>query len=435
MNLPRYSDYKESEIGWVGEIPQHWNVGKISKYYDVQLGKMLQPEQSRGSALKPYLRSANVLWNTFNLSDVKEMYIEPTEEGQFHIRAGDLLVCEGGDVGRSAIWGGQIQECYIQNSLHRIRPKLAKSTNQYLYYCMFLANAKGEIERISNKATIAHYTLVKIKKTKIPIPSVAEQGHISRYLDTKISMINDVIRKRESQVSLLREHEKTLIHQAVTKGLDPNTPMKESGVEWMGKIPTDWNIIRVKDLTRVKRGASPRPIADQKYFDENGEFGWVRIEDVTASEKYLEKTKEKLSELGASLSVKRYPGDLFLSIAGSVGKPIITKIKCCIHDGFVYFPNLKINPEFLQYIFLTGEPYKGLGKLGTQLNLNTKTVGEIPIAIPKTNSEIEKIIEFISNQDSKTKQAINNLEREISTLEEYRKSLIYAVVTGKVQVS
>ena len=128
----------------------------------------------------------------------------------------------------------------------------------------------------------------------------------------------------------------------------------ETGVNWLGKIPSTWESKRIKMLTRVKRGASPRPIDNPIYFDEEGEFAWVRIADVTASERYLKNTTQRLSELGSSLSVKRYPDDFFLSIAGTVGKPIITKIKCCIHDGFVYFPDLKINPEFLYYIFSTG---------------------------------------------------------------------------------
>jgi type I restriction enzyme, S subunit len=93
---------------------------------------------------------------------------------------------------------------------------------------------------------------------------------------------------------------------------------KYSDVDWIGEIPKTWRVMPFKRLTQIKRGASPRPIDDPKYFDENGEFGWVRIADVTASERYLENTTQKLSELGASLSVKRYPGDLFLSIAGTV---------------------------------------------------------------------------------------------------------------------
>ncbi|MFH1859723.1 MAG: restriction endonuclease subunit S [bacterium] len=203
---------------------------------------------------------------------------------------------------------------------------------------------------------------------------------------------------------------------------------KNSGVEWIGAVPAHWESLQIRRLTPVKRGASPRPIDDQKYFDENGEFCWVRIADVSASERYLEKTTQTLSELGASLSVKRYPGDFFLSIAGTVGKPIITKIKCCIHDGFVWFPNLKINPEYLYYIFSTGLPYQGLGKWGTQLNLNTDTVAEINIPIP-LNGEIDIILKYLDHKTTKIDSLIEKKKWLIELLKEERTAVINQAVS------
>lgn len=203
---------------------------------------------------------------------------------------------------------------------------------------------------------------------------------------------------------------------------------KDSGIEWLGEVPAHWQVKRIKDITLVKRGASPRPIDDPIYFDEYGEYSWVRISDLTASERYLLNTKEKLSTLGASLSVKRYPGDFFLSIAGTVGKPIITKIKCCIHDGFVWFPELKINPEFLYYIFSTGLPYQGLGKLGTQLNLNTETVGLISIPIPPP-LEIEYIVKNLDIQTAKIDCQIDLLSQKAVLYDKLKKSLINETVT------
>lgn len=204
----------------------------------------------------------------------------------------------------------------------------------------------------------------------------------------------------------------------------------DTGVNWLGKIPSTWESKRIKMLTRVKRGASPRPIDNPIYFDEEGEFAWVRISDVTASERYLESTTQRLSELGSSLSVKRYPDDFFLSIAGTVGKPIITKIKCCIHDGFVYFPDLKINPEFLYYIFSTGLPYLGLGKLGTQLNLNTDTVGDIYIPIP-AEQEIEKIVSYLDERTAEIDNLISKKQKLIDfVLEEIEWTVFNCITKG-----
>jgi type I restriction enzyme S subunit len=216
--------------------------------------------------------------------------------------------------------------------------------------------------------------------------------------------------------------------------LDDSVVLKDSGVEWIGKIPRHWKVKRIKRYAQVKRGASPRPIADSIYFDDDGEYAWVRIADVSASGRYLEKTTQILSELGATLSVKQYPGDLFISIAGTVGKPIITKIKCCIHDGFIWFDNPTFNKDYIYFIFMSEAPYQGLGKLGTQLNLNTDTIGQIFIPEPPKN-EIEAIMAFLNKKTTEIDALKENINAQISTLEQYRKSLIHECVTGKRRIT
>jgi type I restriction enzyme S subunit len=203
---------------------------------------------------------------------------------------------------------------------------------------------------------------------------------------------------------------------------------KDSGVEWIGQVPNHWKVLKIKRLTRVKRGASPRPIDDPIYFDDDGEFSWVRISDVTTSKMYLNESTEKLSALGASLSIKLTPGQLFISICATVGKPCITKIKCCIHDGFVYFPDFKGDNRFLYYIFEAGEAYNGLGKLGTQLNLNTDTVGSITIGLPPLNEQIA-IANFLDQKTAEIDGLIADKEKLIELLQEKRQAVITEAVT------
>ncbi|PKG86297.1 restriction endonuclease subunit S [Colwellia sp. 75C3] len=197
---------------------------------------------------------------------------------------------------------------------------------------------------------------------------------------------------------------------------------------WLGSVPKHWRALKINRLTQIKRGASPRPIEDPKYFDENGEYAWVRIADVSASDTYLENSTQQLSALGASLSVKLEPNELFLSVAGTVGKPCINKIKACIHDGFVYFPELKENSKFIYYIFAAGEAYKGLGKFGTQLNLNTETVGGIKIGIPKIEEQ-NKIVHFLDNETEKIDTLIAKQKKLIELLKEKRQAVISHAVT------
>jgi type I restriction enzyme S subunit len=203
---------------------------------------------------------------------------------------------------------------------------------------------------------------------------------------------------------------------------------KDSGVGWLGEIPAGWDVKRIKSLSRVKRGASPRPIDNPKYFDDNGEFAWVRIADVSANEHFLVNTTQRLSKLGASLSVKIMPNELMLSIAGTVGKPMISNIKCCIHDGFVYFPDLKKSIAYIYRIFETGTPYAGLGKFGTQLNLNTETVGNISIPFPPL-PEQTAIAAFLDEKTVKIDTAIAQKEKMISLLKERKQILIQNAVT------
>lgn len=264
-------------------------------------------------------------------------------------------------------------------------------------------------------------------------PPLSEQQKIAQFLDDKTAKIDQAMDLAEKQIALLKEHKQILIQNAVTRGLNPDVPLKDSGVEWIGQVPEHWEILSIKRLSQVKRGASPRPIDNPKYFDNDGEYAWVRISDVTASNMYLLETTQKLSNLGKSYSVPLMPGSLFLSIAGSVGKPIITKIKVCIHDGFVYFPEYKQNTKFLYYIFYSEQPYIGLGKMGTQLNLNTDTVGAIKIPIPPL-CEQQKIADYLDTQTAKIDQTIALKTAHIEKLKEYKSVLINDVVTGKVRV-
>ena len=203
---------------------------------------------------------------------------------------------------------------------------------------------------------------------------------------------------------------------------------KDSGVEWLGEVPGHWEVISIKWLSPVRRGASPRPIDDPKYFDEEGEFSWVRIADVSACDGVLNETTQRLSALGSSLSVKMAPGELFVSIAGTVGKPCISAIKACIHDGFVYFPMLQINPVFLYRVFEGGTCYGGLGKWGTQLNLNTDTIGSIRVALPPPE-ELNQVLAFLDRETAKIDELVAEQRQLMALLQEKRQAVISHAVT------
>jgi type I restriction enzyme S subunit len=274
---------------------------------------------------------------------------------------------------------------------------------------------------------------LRFSKHALALPALTEQRAIAAFLDRETVRIDALVANKERLIELLQEQRTALITRAVTKGLDPTDPMEDSGVEWLGEIPAHWEVKKVKRLCLVRRGASPRPIEDPIYFDDEGEYAWVRIADVTASDRYLEATTQRLSALGKSKSVSLEPGELFVSIAATVGKPIITRIKCCIHDGFVYFVGLREDREYLYYLFSCGEPYKGLGKLGTQLNLNTDTIGDIYLPLPK-RAEQDAIVQFLDLETARIDALVTKVRRAIDHLKELRTAFISAAVTGKIDV-
>lgn len=433
--MMKYNSYKDSEIDWLGEVPSNWQVLRV-KDITQKIGSGVTPKGGSEVYVDsgiPLLRSQNVYDDGLRIEDVSFIDEETHQKMKnSQLKPFDILInITGASIGRTCVVPETLPTANINQHIIFIRIK--KSLVPYASY-YFKSNALKEyINLIQAGSSKEALNMGQTLSTPIVLPNEKEQTAIAEYLDTKTKAIDKKVSLLEKKIGYYKELRKSLINETVTKGLDKKVKFKGSGVDWIGKIPEHWEVRRLKDISRVNRGASPRPIDDPIYFDDEGEFSWVRIADLTASERYLQETKERLSDLGASLSVKRYPGDFILSIAGTVGKPIISKIKCCIHDGFVWFSGLKINHEYLYYIFSTGLPYAGLGKLGTQLNLNTETVGLISIPIPP-HSEITKIVDFLDEKIDRIDQIIANIQTQIATLKELRKTLINDVVTGKMKV-
>ncbi len=431
MISEKYSKYKYSYIEWIGEIPEHWIVRRIKDCLTFKIGG------TPSTKIDEYFEGENIWVSISDISSnngdiIYDSSIKISDEGIRDsnvklIKKGSLLYSFKLSVGLTAFAGCDL---YTNEAIASFEPNNFIDLNflKYVFQTGFENNAKENIYG----AKLFNSDLIKFSKFVMP-PSFQEQQQIANYLDKQTNKIDSIIAKNEELIQLLEEKRVALINQVVTKGLNLDVPMNDSGVEWIGGIPEHWECRKINTLSSVSRGASPRPIDDPIYFDDNGEYSWVRISDVTSSNKYLEQTTEKLSTLGKSLSVPIEPGNIFVSIAATVGKPIIANIKCCIHDGFVYFKNLNLNPEYLFYIFAGGEAYKGLGKLGTQLNLNTETIGMIYIPVPP-EGEQSKIIKFLDEEIDKVYKTIDKVQENINLLTEYKTSLIHHVVTGKIDV-
>lgn len=189
-------------------------------------------------------------------------------------------------------------------------------------------------------------------------------------------------------------------------------------------MTTNWQTLQIKDCCNVRRGASPRPIDNPEYF--GGSIGWVRISDVTCANKYLRKTTDYLSPLGESKSVRVFPGDLIMSICGSIGKPIILDMDACIHDGFVQFTDIRgLDTEFFYYLLHNLVPkFLSRGQSGTQSNLNTTIVGDEYFNCPPI-LEQKKIAQILSDTDT----AISKNQITLNKLTNLKKALMQEVFT------
>ena len=418
---------KNSGVTWIGDIPAHWQVARIKA---ISTSRNARQTELPTGALYIGLEDVESGSGSYRPTAGSSRKSDDSTVSIFKDR--DVLYGKLRPYLKKAIVAQGDGACSTEFLVLDVESKgLVKP--EWLHGWLLTHDVTQRIEAGCDGAKMPRASWEHVSSIHIPVPPPEEQAEILESLDGKTSRIDTLIAKKTRFIELLKEKRQAIIAKAVTKGLDDSVEMKDSGVEWIGETPKHWRVTAIKWLTPIRRGASPRPIDDPKYFDSTGKYGWVRISDVTSSNRYLLKTEQKLSELGSSFSVKLPLGSLFLSIAGSVGKPCITGIDACIHDGFVYFPLLRIDPMWLFWVFEAKAPFVGLGKLGTQLNLNTETVGGIRVGLPP-EPEMTRILKALDFQTERLERLIEKTERSIELLKEHRSALITAAVTGKIDV-
>lgn len=346
------------------------------------------------------------------------------------IRTGDLVVSIGPSFGKIMIVPEELDGANLTQGTARVAPD-SNVVPRFLYWALQSAAVLGQWSAAVGGATFRALNLEPLANTLVPLPPLDEQRRIADFLDSEIAQIDQLMAARSRQRPLIEERWRAEIRHELEGEEDGHAP---SAVPWLARHPVSWRPIALRHLSQIQRGASPRPIDDPSYFDEVGTHAWVRISDVSASEKYLERTEQTLSSLGKARSVALKPGELFVSIAGSVGKPIIAAINCCIHDGFVVIRRPKMSTDFLYYVLKLGDCFAGLGKLGTQLNLNSDTIGSIKIALPPLDKQTEIADRLDLAHDLQT-QLLGAIERQVGALRERRQSLISAAISGQIDVT
>ena len=420
--MKRYDSYKDSGVEWIGEIPNHWNRLPLKHFGQVTLGKMLTSKDKGGYHLKPYLRSKNIQVEKVDVSDVKEMWFSEIELEKLRVRKGDLLFNEGGDVGRTCLWLNELEECYIQNSVNRVR--LENDNERYFLHLSVLYHSVGYYDSLVNRVSIPHLTKEKLESVLFLRPPVHEQQQIVSFLDTKTSLIDSLIEKTQRKIELLKEKRTSLINEVVTKGLNPNVEMKDSGVEWIGEIPNHWEITKMKYVVgHLSEKGKPEKM-DIKISPEN-----VESDTGVCFNLYSEHESE---------GMRFQKGDVLLNKL----RLYLKKILFTEYDGYslgemiVLRTNHKLNNKYF-YLLLFSQ---GLIDLLDSQSTGIKLPRVSPDVILNTEivyppiSEQQQIVEYLDEQTQLIDKTISIEGKRTELLKEYRQSLISEVVTGKRKV-
>lgn len=273
-----------------------------------------------------------------------------------------------------------------------------------------------------------------LKDFATAFPPFPEQQAIADFLDRKTAQINTLIAKKQRQIELLQEQRVALINQAVTKGLNPSAPMKDSGVEWLGEIPSHWEVTKIKYLVKVMRGQfSHRPRNDPAYYD--GVYPFIQTGDVASADKYVNTYHQTLNELGYSVSKEFPKGTLVMTIAANIGDIAILNFQACFPDSIVGFVPLNgVSANYLYYALKAlKQEFLKTSTLNTQLNINVDRIENLYMAQPPIEEQ-EKIADYLENRFEQIAISSEKITKQIALLQEYRTALISEAVTGKIDV-
>ena len=435
----RYLECRESGIKWLGEIPAHWDIAPVYARYKVALGKMLDAKRVTGESSGRYLRNVHVQWDAVVVEDLPEMDFPPSERNRYRLQPGDLLVCEGGEVGRTAMWNGELDECFYQKAIHRVRPRSDSEIPRFFYYLMYTLAKRGVFAAGGNPNTIDHLTAVQLRHYRVPFPESGEQRAIPAFLDRETAQIDALVAMKERLIELLQEKRTALITRAVMRGLHPNVPMKDSGVEWLRAIPAHWDVVRTKFAAALRSGHTPSRTKPEYWSDCS--IPWFGLADVwqlrSGQVEYVHKTTEQISELGlANSSATLLPkGTVILSRTASVGFSAILGVDMATTQDFVNWvcgPPLK--PEYLLYVFRAMKPaFRRLTMGSTHQTIYMPDFGLFSTPVPPI-PEQDRIVAFIRRETGAIDTLVGKMHDVLSHLKELRTALISAAVTGKIDV-
>ena len=424
---------KDSGVEWLGMIPARWELAPVYARYDVALGKMLDAKRVTGEFSGRYLRNVDVQWDSVNTEDLPSMDFAPSERNRYLLRPGDLLVCEGGEVGRTAIWAGTFDECFYQKAIHRLRPLSTTDAPRFFYYLMYALASRGVFAADGNPNTIDHLTAVQLRHYRLPFPPLVEQLSISEFLDGRLATIDTLVAKKQRLIELVQEKRTALITRAVTKGLAPNVRMVPSGAKLFPMIPVRWRLRKLRRLLRWVK----RPVVVQK----DAEYREIGIRSWGKGIFHKDPVRGVLLEEKSVFHIE--PGDLVLNIVfaweGAVA--VVSERE----QGMVAshrFPTLRPSEEVeLDYLLMVlqseqGRAVMGInspGAAGRNRTLRLEQFLDEEIPLPPL-AEQRQMVEVFRIEEGRLETLVLRVREAIDRTRELRTALISAAVTGKIDV-
>lgn len=437
--MKQYDSYKDSGIEWIGKIPSHWGVYRIRYNYYLK-GRIgwqgLKADEFIDEG--PYLITGTdfikgkVNWDTcYHIS--KERYDEAPE---IHVKEGDLLITKDGTVGKTAYIDRIQGPSSLNSHLLIIRPFNGRCNNLFLQYVINSKVFDSFMWIFQTGSIMASISQEKFSDFRFPLPSKEEQLHIISYLDKKCEEIDKAIATQQSRIDLLGELCQNIITNAVTRGINPDAPLKDSGVEWIGKVPEHWEVRNLKTLLKVPLQYGANEPAE----DMNEDYPrYIRITDITDSGNLKKETWKSLNPSKAQDYLLMKGDVLFARSGATVGKTYMfnENYPAC-YAGYLIKAtcNHQLSPLYLLYYTQSGlyDNWKNsIFVQSTIQNIGADKYSYLPIIVPPI-SEQHEIVSYIESKTASLDNAIEKANRQIELLQELKQSIITEVVTGKRKV-
>lgn len=423
-------------------LPRHWQLKRLKFIARVQTGVAKGKDHADADTVEvPYLRVANVQDGYLALDDVATMAVPVADLERYRLQPGDVLMNEGGDfdkLGRGHVWHGQIDPCIHQNHVFAVRPHgvspewLNAWTGSAPAQFYFMGRAKQS----TNLASISSSNVMELP---VPVPPPEEQVARVAFIARETSRIDALIAKKTRFIALLREKRQALIAQAVTRGLDPDVAMKDSGVDWLGRMPVHWRIVPLKWIAAIGNGSTPS--REEPDFWVGGTIPWLTSSVVNSGE--VSNAEEFVTEkaLTACHLPIINPPAVLVGLTGqgrTRGMATVLRTRATIsqHLAFIKPKELEISVGYLARFFEMAYPrirYDSEGAGSTKGAVTCEQLGEHPVLVPPPREQ-SLIVEHISQSVTAMNELAQTSQRSVALLKEHRSALITATVTGQIDI-